>query len=165
MNKKGRNAIIFSLIDFLGGIIMLSIASSGKDSLEYYWSSSYRSNVDTCSTIGLLFIVAGVVELIYGLFVMSTGEEKPSGCESGIKGPVIPPENADPGKVEGEIVKKEWDYERHQIEWIVMKKKNGANARLWHYNTDGAVYTVGDVGCAIVKDGQITEFISNKQET
>ena len=162
--KRGKFCIWLSVPDFILAFIMLSLASSEKDSWEYYLSSSHRSDVDMVSMLGILFLIAGVVELIYGFVLLSTADEVQSaGVESGIKGPVLQQANENPW-VDGEIVKKEWNHDQHQIEWIVIKKKNGAPARFWHYTTDGVVYTVGDTGRAMVKDGQITEFISNKQE-
>ena len=161
--KKGKFNIWLSIPDFILGFIMLSLASSEKDSLEYYWSSSHRSNVDMVSILAILFIIAGAAELIYGLVLLSTADGAQSvGGDSGMGEPLLQ-QNTDPW-VDGEIIKKEWNHDQHQIEWIVIQKKNGAPARFWHYTTDGVVYTVGDTGRAMVKDGRITEFISNKQE-
>ena len=50
--------------------------------------------------------------------------------------------------IEGEIVDKEWNPDNHQVEWIVLRQKNGLTVRLWHYIADDKVYKVGDSGSA-----------------
>lgn len=163
MKNKGKTSLYMGVFQILCGFILVAMISGEKESWKYYISSSHRSNVDTGSMIGWLIVIAGVAELIYGLVALYTADEVNSaGSESAGKEPVIS-QVPDPW-VDGEIIKKEWDHERHQIEWIVIKKKNGAPARFWHYTTDGCVYTIGDTGRAMVKDGKITEFISNKQD-
>ena len=70
--KKGGKLSIFTGIgDLLLGFFLLMLASGEKDSWEYYWSSSHRSDVDIASMIGWLFVIAGVASLIYGVIALS----------------------------------------------------------------------------------------------
>ena len=155
--KKGKFAILSSIGEFGFGILMLMLSSSEKDSWEYYLSSSHRSEVDMVVMLGWLSIIVGVVELVYGVIVMSAAGEQQS--TSGAS------EEKPEGTIEwigGEIIAKEWDPNHHQVEWITMRQKNGVAVRMWHYIADNAVYNVGDQGLIRAEDRLITEFISNE---
>lgn len=156
--KKGGKLSIFTGIgDLLLGFFLLMLASGEKDSWEYYWSSSHRSDVDIASMIGWLFVIAGVASLIYGVIALSEANKAQTD-----EGEQIEKSAENIEWIEGEIIDKEWNPSQHQVEWIVLRQKNGHTVRLWHYIADDKSYKIGDCGLIRAQDRLITEFVPNE---
>ncbi|MBE6951594.1 MAG: hypothetical protein E7451_09700 [Ruminococcaceae bacterium] len=157
-NNWGRISLFSGLFQIFFGAMLVMSMSGQKDSWNYYLSSSHRSNIDTGSMIGWLIILAGVVELIYGIIVMFAGEQAWSSN-------VYEDATAEDIEwIEGEIVKKEWDPTQHHLEWYTVKKKDGSTTKIWKHVSNPVVCKVGDCGRIRVADGQITEFGTSNQE-
>ena len=154
--RKGKLAICSSVGELGLGAFMLMLSAIGKDSWEYYLSSSYRSSADLIGILGWLGIIAGVAQLIYGIIVVSSADEEQSESENAEK------KEENVVSIEGEFVNKEWDPEHHQVEWITVRQRNGLTIRMWHYLADDIVYKTGQRGKFCVKDRLITEFVSSE---
>ena len=153
--KKGKFNIWLSIPDFILGFIMLSLASSEKDSWEYYLSSSHRSDVDMVSMLAVLFIIAGAAELIYGLVLLSSADETQTALSGSVKkGEVIE-------LIEGEVIKKELDTE-NLTEWVTFRQKNGNMLRVYHELSDHTSYKVGDRGIVKTNDRKIVQYIPDQ---
>lgn len=159
-NEKQRREKMLKLSQAMGkagfGVLMLFLAAVGKDSWEYYVSSDRRALVGIITILGLAAIVLGFLDWINAI-TMKWNEEN-SGADTDQK--KEKEERID--WIEGEIVDKEWNPDNHQVEWIVLRQKNGLTVRLWHYIADDKVYKVGDSGLARAKDRLITEFVSGE---
>ncbi len=157
IEKRRKNAQIFiglGVATILFGAVLLMVSSGAKDSVEYHWSSSRRSEVDTAITMCWLLIISGIADVvIYSLTLNelqdTTETEKTEKTQ----------EESSVAWFEGEIVQKEWDPEHHQVEWITVRQKNGLTIRVWHYIADDRIYKVGDRGRVCVKDRLVTEFV------
>lgn len=159
-NNWGRISLFSGLLQvFLGAMFVMSM-SGQNDTWKYYISSSHRDNVDTASMIGWLIILAGVVELIYGIIVMAAGEQTSASDEYsvGYRGETVEMIEW----IEGEIVRKEWDPAQHQLEWFIVLKDDGSTAKIWRHTSNSVVCKVGDRGLIRTREGQITEFISSE---
>ena len=157
-NRKGKFAIWSGVGWLLVGFFMLALASGEKESLEYYWSSSHRSNVDMVTMLGVLAIVAGAAELIYGIVLRSAAD----GAQSVSAAPAT---NSNAGNVpeliEGEVIKKELDTE-NLIEWVTFRQKNGNMIRVYHELSDHVTYNAGDRGIVRTKDQKIVKYIPDE---
>lgn len=157
--RKGRFAMWSSAGEFIFGLILLSVAEQGKDTWEYYYSSSQRSNVELCTLLGWLGIIAGIAELIYGFILLSTADDSQGGNTT----TGTPPQGMEETFV-GEVVKKECNFE-HQVEWITFRQKNGNQLRCYHKLSDNTVYQAGERGKVRTKDREIVEFICENNLT
>lgn len=155
--NSGKLSVFSGIGDLLIGFYLVMLASGEKDGWEYYWSSSHRSDVDMASLIGWLFIIAGVASLAYGMIALSSTNDGQSGTDTQKEKPADTIE-----WIEGEIIDKEWNPSQHQVEWIVLRQKNGLTVRLWHYIADDKVYKVGDRGLVRAQDRMLTEFVSSE---
>lgn len=158
-NNGGKSSLFLGLFQILCGFILVMMVSGEKDSWEYYMSSSHRSSVDTGSMIGWLIVLAGVVELVYGLIVMSATDNVQPDAVASEKDEEITID-----WVEGEIVKKEWNPEEPQIEWLVVQRSNGSVTKVWRHTSNPVVYKVGDRGLFRIEERRITEFVQSENE-
>ena len=156
--QKGKLEICKGIGECGLGAFMLFLASVGKDSWEYYIDSDRQAIVDIASIFGWLGLFLGIIGIVYGVILLCVEDTQSASVKSEEKEERI-------DWFEGEIVDKEWNPERHQVEWITLRQRNGLTIRLWHYIADDKVYKIGDRGRVRAKDRLIAEFIPSEYES
>ena len=161
IEKRKKNAQIFiglGVATIVLGAVLLMVSSGAKDSVEYYWSSSRRSEVDNAIMMCWLLIISGVVDVVIHLLTLNElqGTTETEHTEK-------KQEESTVEWIEGEFVDREWDDKNPRVEWFVLRQKNGLTVRLWHNIADDQTYKIGMNGMVRSVDRQITEFIPSEQ--
>lgn len=153
--NKGKLAIFQGIGELGFGLLMMFFSAVGKESWEYYVYSDRKTLVSMVTLLAWCGIGMGIVNLVYGFLLMVAADEQQVNEVSDVK-----KEEPTIEYVDGEIVDKEWSSNQPQIEWIVLRQKNGVTIRAQHNIADNAEYRLGDFGRASIRDKAIIEFVS-----
>ena len=84
--KKGTRALIGAGLVILVALFFLGLAGEMKDSWEYKWDDDVQNNVTMLSVLGWSAMICGVVDMIYGIVLITVKDNTTFSPPSNIGG-------------------------------------------------------------------------------